>query len=423
MSEKKYMLREVEAVKTLPKKFNIADQIQYFNLDATKQDVSDWQSARLDAIDVNIPDWTDLIRVYDDVIVDSHLTGIIESIKDRIKATPFELVNENGERDDRTELFEKKWFFKLLDWAVESMYYPYSLVQLGKMIDNGFPEIELIKREYVIPNRNFIKESLNVYGTYKTGVDGWNYTDPKISPYYIMMKAPIELGLLDRVASHALGKKHMLIYLWKYVELYGSPARVGKTDLQDPDRRKNMELMLQNYGNSLWALMDKDGDDLELKGTTGGSSSGEPHLKAIDKANSEMSKALMGTDSVMDEKSFVGSAEVGERIFETKGTGILRMIKFIVNDELLPRMLYYTIPVQGLTFRWINEDKITFEQKLELIKTLAPYFELNEEEISELGFNVQKKQNITHDEIIQAVKSKSKSVVADVNKMYNVISK
>jgi hypothetical protein len=416
--QSRLVIREVEEnlnKKNMPRKAELSDLIQYFNLEATKQDVKDWQRARLDAIDVFIPDWTDLIRVYDDVMVDAHLTGIIETIKDRIKATGFELVNENGEQDDRTEYFEKQWFFKFLDWAVEARYYPYSLVQLGDMVDNGFPEIELIKREYCTPNREFVKKSLETYGTYKHGVDGWKYTDPSLRPYFIMIESPIELGFLDRVATHALGKKYMLQYLWRYVELFGSPTRIGKTDIKDPERRKNMELMMSNMGNALWGVVDPD-DEVELVSASGSSSS-MPHLEAIDKANSEMNKALLGTDSMGDEQSFVGSAEVGERIFETKGTGILRDLKFLINDVLIPRMLHYQIDVKGLEFRWKVEEKISFENKLEAAKVLLPYYDIPEEELKDLGFEVTKKET-SQEQIIQAIKKNSKSIVAETNNMY-----
>ena len=59
----------------------ITELIDYYNLDAAKQDIKDWHDARLLALDYMIPDWTDLIRVYDDVMVDAFLSGIIMTIK------------------------------------------------------------------------------------------------------------------------------------------------------------------------------------------------------------------------------------------------------------------------------------------------------------------------------------------------------
>jgi len=404
--------------KTMPGRAKLDDLIDYFNLESTKQDVKDWQSARLNALDVHIPDWTDLIRVYDDVIVDSHLTGIVEIVKDKIKATEFEIVNDKGEVDDeKTGYFEKKWFFKFLDWAIEAIYYPVSLIQLGNMVDNGFPDIELIKREYVTPNREFVKKSLEIYGTYKHGVDGWVYTNPSISQYFIPVYPPTVLGMFDRVASHALGKKHMLIYLWRYGELFGLPIRIGKTDTKDPARRVNMENMMSNMGNAMWGVIDPD-DSVELKEAK--SNSSEPYLAAMNYSNKEMSKALMGTSSVMDETSFVGAAEIGERIYETKGKGYLRDLRFLINDELIPRMIKYMIPIAGCSFRWVNEDKVSYDQKIEAVKTLAPYFKLDKDEVGEkMGFALDEKEN-TQEDIIKAVQAKSKSIVAEASKMYSI---
>lgn len=406
--------------KRMPKNKDVVEQIDYFNLESTKQDVQDWQEARQIALDVFIPDWEDLIRVYDDVIVDSHLTGIIETIIDKVKCAEFEIVDSSGKKsDEKTDIFKKKWFFKYLRFAVEAYFYPYSLIQLGSMDDDQFKDIELVKREYIVPNKDFVKKSLYITGNYKHGQDGWVYTHPDMAKYFIMIKSDIELGLLDRVAYHALGKKHMLIYWWRYAELLGIPLRVGKTDIEDNARRRNMENMLKNMGSSLYTVVGLD-DQVELKEARSQANI-NMFKDNMQYSNSEMSKALLGSESMNQEKSFVGSAEVGERLFEAKGKGILRDVTFTINDELIPRMIWYGLPLNGYSFRFVNEDRVTYEQKLKAVQILSPNFELDEKEVGEkTGFTLKKKTiepKVSQE--IEAIKS-TNSVMAEVNKMYKI---
>lgn len=409
---------KAEMSKSMPKRADFLDEIHRDNLEATKQDVQDWQQARLNAIDIDLPDWVDLIRVYDDIIVDSFLTGVVEVTKDKIKATEFEIVDSKGNvNEEKQELFEKKWFFTFLDMCVESFFYPYTMIQLGDMVDGSFVNIKQVKREYIVPQYDFIKKNIYTMGAYQDGLDGWSVLNPNYEPYYILVKSDIELGLFDRVASHALGKKHMLIYLWRYGEIFGLPTRVGKTDIDDPLRRKNMELMLSNMGNNLWASMHPDD---ELAFVEGKSSAGNQiFLDAMNFSNKEMATALLGTDSLMNEKSFVGSAEVGERLFEAKGKSQLRNIKFVTNDQLLPRMTRYGVNMTGLKFRWVNEDKVSFDQKLEAVRILSPAFKMNAEEVGEkLGFILNEKED-PQKQAIEMAGILKKSSIPKLSAMYS----
>ena len=407
-----------EISKKMPKNADVYDKITYDNLDSYKQDIEDWQDGRIAALDIYLPDWTELIRVYDDVMVDSHITAIVEVIKDKIKAKPFEIVDSNGEvNEEKTEMFQAEWFFKFLDICVETIYYPYSIIQLGDVEDDQFKELKLIKREYVVPQKKFIKQSLYVFGTYKNGKDGWDYTDPKLSPYFIELLCDYELGLLDKIAYHALGKKAMLIYWWRFGEIFGLPMRIGKTDISDPARRTNMENMMTNMGNSLSAVIDPQDEVMLAEAKASGTVS--LFKDNLEYSNNEISKLLLGSSSVVDERSFVGSAEVGERIFEEKQKAICRKIAFIVQDKLIPRMLKYGFELNGYSFKWASEDTMKYSDKLEALKILPLHFDMDVEEVSEkTGFTLTEKEKISpENEIAKAIKAQSN--LKELKALYN----
>jgi len=405
-----------------PENTKIDENIDQYNLDATKQDVKDWQGARLTALDYMLPDWTDLIRVYDDVMVDAFLTGIVETIKDIVKSKEFKIVNKAGdEQEDKKTLFEQKWFFRFLDYCVDSFFYPYSVVQLGDMIDDKFKDIKLIDREYFIPQKNFVKKNLFSFGSYKHKFDGWDITQPELVNYYIVIKANHKLGLLDKVAYHSLGKKHMLIYWWRYGEIFGLPIRIGKTDIRDNARRRNMETMVSNMGNSLWGVIDPEDEVNLVESKSSGNNNFFKDL--MNHSNYEMSVALAGSETIFKEKSFVGSAEVGERIFELRQKSILRDVSFIINNELIPRMVIYGLPLKGLELKWVQEDNVSYDEKIRAVQTLGTLFSLDADEVgNKMGFKLIPKQMNQQNEVIEDIKNREKtSVMPEVKALYENI--
>ena len=192
--------------------------------------------------------------------------------------------------------------------------------------------------------------------------------------------------------------------------MFGLPIRVGKTDTQDNERRKQMEEMMENMGSSLWSVIDPE-DEVELVETK---STGQVDLfeKNLNYSNNEMSKVIIGSTSITDEKSFVGSAEVGERMFEQKQKSICRKIAFYVNNELIPRMVRYGLNLTGFTFKWINEDTVDVITKLEIVKTLSTIGKLDYDQLEEtFGFKIEQKAD-PRDEIIKAQKSNLKELKA-----------
>jgi hypothetical protein len=400
---------------------DITELIDYYNLDATKQDIKDWHDAKLLALDYQIPDWTDLIRVYDDVMVDAFLYGIIMTIKDIVKSREFRVLDKSG-KEQETELFDHKWFFNFLDWSVESFFYPYSVIFIGDMVNGTFNDMKLIPREYYIPQHNFVKKSLYSYGAYKHKFDGWDITSPELKNYYICVKTNEKLGLLDKVAYHAIGKKNMLIYLWRFAEKYGIPIAIGKTDIRDPARRTNLENMLTNMGSSLWVVADPE-DEVQLIETKSPSSNLNLFKDAKDSSNFEISVALAGSESLFKEKSFVGAAEVGERIFEMRQKSILRDIMFTINNELIPRMVWYGLPVEGWHIQWVNEDNVSYSDKISAVQTLQNHFELDPDEVGEkLGFTLKQKKDIMQEKTIDEIKNRdTTSVMPEVDALYKNI--
>jgi hypothetical protein len=139
-------------------------------------------------------------------------------------------------------------------------------------------------------------------------------------------------------------------------------------------------------------------------------------------SNNEISKNLAGSIGIFDEKSFVGSSEAGERLFEEFTTAFMREVMFVVNDELIPRMINYGFTLsEGDTFRFVSETKMDFKDKMEMIRILGTFFDLDAEQITEeTGYTVTKKE-LSFDSVAPAVTNLYKPYFDQIEKFKKLI--
>ena len=136
---------------------------------------------------------------------------------------------------------------------------------------------------------------------------------------------------------------------------------------------------------------------------------------AISMANQEISKAFTGVSGMFEEKSFVGSAEVQERVFKELILAFQRSIMFDVNDMLIPRMQKHgNFPDRA--FSWKADDLLSTLEKAEVITGLSPFYDITPEEVAKsTGIEIE----------AQAVSPevKQNAIASQVNNLYSKIKK
>jgi len=360
-------LGKIENVdKPQPTRTAITEQIIARQQFRQVEDVRKWRIALQMAEDPDIPSRHTLIRIYKDVILDGHISGIIKSIKNEIKAKEFMIINADGEEDkDKTKLFKKKWFFKFLDHTVEATFFGYSLIELGDIIEDGFPEMKLVPRENVVPEWDLVKPDI-----FNTERKGFPYREPPLKDWFIYIgEEDDNMGWLNGATPHALSKKNLFTEMWEFAEIFGMPIRQGRTDIHDTKKRKNMEEMMQRMGAAAWGVFDRDDEIVFAEAAKGDA---KVFIEPIKLDNEEISKGFAGQVAVFDEKAFVGSAEVQERLFQKFIITFMRQAEFVINDDLIPRMIIHGILQEGDKFKFKADETLTTIEKKDIIKDLLP---------------------------------------------------
>lgn len=341
----------------------------------TQKDMRSWRQAWQQAINIESPHRERLYDIYRDVEVDLHLSGCVDQRKGFVQKKSFKMVDVKGKRDDvATQLLEAAWFKDMVGYILDSRYWGHSLIQLGDVLtvdgEMRYTGVELVNRKHVIQEYGVIVREQG--DEWQTGIP---YREGPMADWVVEAGKPHDLGLFLKAATQTIPKKNMLAYWDQFGEIFGMPIRVAKTTARDPKDRSQIENMLSSMGAAAWGLF-PDGTDIDIKETTRGDAF-NVYDKRIDRANSELSKGILNQTMTIDNGSSLSQSEVHLEVFENVVEKDADLVKDIVNDQLLPRMVRHGFPVKGLHFEWDDSIDYTPEQQLEYEKMILDRFEVD----------------------------------------------
>ena len=149
--------------------------------------------------------------------------------------------------------------------------------------------MKLIPRKHVIPEYGRVITDLGQDWT--TGID---YRQPPFSDWLIEAGRPDDLGLYLKAASQTIPKKNMLAFWDTFGEIFGMPMRIARTTSRDQKEIDRLDQMLREAGTALSMVA---GMETEIEFVESGKGDAfNVYDKRIDRANSELSKLIIGPD-------------------------------------------------------------------------------------------------------------------------------
>ena len=355
----------------------------------TNQQINHWRDALQIAEDVERPDRTELMRVYQDIVLDEHLGAVMEQRILKAISDKWFIYNEDGEvNEDLSDLLDCEWFDDFMRLTLESIFYGYTLIQLGDQEGKGFKKVTAVRREYVDPVRRGVKPGL--YETDSTSLipfdkaPFWQWT--------VFVGKDKDLGLLNRATPLIIWKKNALQFWSEFGELFGVPWRIGKTNVDEQVRRDNLYKMLGEMGSAPYAVIDEE-DELQLIESQK-TDSYKVFDRMAERADKGNSKLILGQTMTTEDGSSRSQAEVHERVSEKYTHNDKKLIQRIVNNELLPRMRKLGMIPEGVYFGWDQEESLDFEERLKGIEILSRSgYKIAPDKIEELtGIPVEEKE-------------------------------
>lgn len=339
-----------------------------------KESISSWLNALKLAESVELRDKRPLICLYDEVLLDAHLKGVTELRKDFVTGNTFNVKKKSGKIDDKlTSMFRSAWFYDFLNLAMDSIFYGHSLIQIDGLINNTVSSVTLVNRENVIPETGeFIKDSYNY-------LDRESYIRPSQYKWLVeVFKSRTCLGDLKGIVPLVLWKRSAEQAWSEYSEIFGQPIRIAKTSSNVEMDRKRLSNFVQELGNSAWAVIDEE-ESIEFIETSR-TDAHEIYKELIDFMNKEISKVILGSTMIVDDGASYSQSKVHAQIGNLKTKSDLRMIEFLVNDFLIPKLQNLKVISQkGIIFSFDNSEILTLEEQSIIDERINKMYPLNKE--------------------------------------------
>lgn len=342
----------------------------------TRKDIADWHNAWQMAINVDNPNRSRLYDIYRDIDIDLHLSGCVSQRVGFVMAKSFKLVDAKGNINDQAlHIFDQAWFKQLLKYALEANLWGHSLIELGDITTDGdgcpcYTDVKLIPRKHVIPEYGRVIQQLGQDWT--SGID---YRAAPFTDWLIEAGRPDDLGLYLKAATQTIPKKNMLAFWDSFGEIFGMPMRIARTTSRDPKVMSQLEKMLKDAGASQYMVA---GQDTEIEFVESGKGDAfNVYDKRIDRANSELSKLIIGQTMTIEDGSSLSQSQTHLEVFQNLVDSDCTMLRDIVNNQLLPRMAKHGFPVKGLRFEWDNAVDYTPEQQVAYETMVADRYDVD----------------------------------------------
>ena len=349
---------------------NLRSYITPVQLQRIRQDVLSWREAIAESEQAWYPHRVKMQRMFLDTVLNGHVSACMSRRKNLTLLKDFKLCNsETMEEDEQwTKVLKKSWFTLYCNYVLDAQFFGYSLVSLGDLVNDEFPNLTTIRRFNVSPDR------MNVT-SYVYSLSGAPFAEDPYRLWNVFQSTPTEVGislcgygLLYKVAMYEIICRNVLGFNTDAAEMYGMPIRKGKTMKNNEDERAAFERALAQMGSAGYILMDTM-DELELVESSQSGSGFKVYESLEARCEKKISKLLLGHADALDSTAGKLGGGQGEESPTTQALEEVqaidsRMLENNINTELLPRLREMGISIPDNLCFQIKNDQERAEQRL-----------------------------------------------------------
>lgn len=263
--------------------------------------------------------------------------------------------------EDATKFLKVKWFRDFVHFGLEAKAYGYSLITLGDLIADAFPNLSIIKRWNVSPDRKNV--SMFTYS-----ISGAPFLEEPYVDWHVWVPTRTDVGSSDcgfgylyKVALYEIFARNTMSQNSTAAELFGMPIRVGKTNKTDETERGDFEQALANMGAAGYVLLDLM-DELTLEESKSLGAGYKIFESLETRCEKKISKIILGHADAMDSTpGKLGGGQDGEEspaaaAMRDVATVDMTDIEDLVSNVLFPKLI-------KLGFTQFKNRKFKFDNK------------------------------------------------------------
>ena len=348
--------------------------------------INQWQSALEFAQSIRRPRKYYLMEVYKLAMDDMHLTSQIDKRLLLLLGSQFHLIKDDGSEAEESTLIQTKWMHEMIKQYFLSLLFGYSVLEITK-----FDKSNLIEEIYSIDRRYLVVEEKSFLPSLTTNDHLVPYDSREYEKWIFEMNTG-GLGWLNKITPIAFYKRFGAGALSEYVDRYGMPMRIAKTDTDSSANLDRVEKMLKNMASNSYGVIDKDEEILFVERKD---NDAQVYETLIDYCNSEISKIITG--AVVGEKDNSGSRakeQVGDNILKTLVQGDKQNFTSWFNKYAKPKLVNLGYPIGNLTFEFI--ESIDIKPLWDRTKEALPYYEMDIDWLNKtFGLEITKEKDLS----------------------------
>jgi hypothetical protein len=341
---------------------NLRSYITPVQLQRIRHDIQLWREAVGEAEQAWYPHRVRMQRLYLDTILNGHVSACMSRRKNLTLLKDFKLCNAEGEENEQyTAILKKDWFKLYCNYVLDAQFFGYSLISMGDLVNDEFPQLTTIRRFNISPDR------LNVT-SYVYALSGAQFMDDPYRLWNVWVKTPTEVGislcgygLLYKVAMYEIICRNTMGFNMDAAELYGMPIRKATTTKTNEDERALFEKALAQMGSAGYILLDPT-DELELVESSMNGAGFKIYESLETRCEKKISKILLGHADALDSTTGkLGATQgqdspVSQSLMDIQ-TVDTRFLENNINTELLPRLREMGIYIPDDLYFEIKNDE------------------------------------------------------------------
>ena len=336
----------------------VVNQLNVISADRSKTDIGDLVTSLQSAESVHYPNRSRLYNLYDNILIDGHLTGIMSKRIDTVLNKNIHFSDANGKQVEALdELIKSLEFREVMRKILETPAYGISGMEF---IPGAEFKFEILPRKHIKPNLEIIAFDQN-------GDEGISYKD---HPFVWVTGQKNDLGYLLKCAPYAIWKRGNMADWAQYIEIFGQPVRIIYYDAYDEKTKIELKTVLDNTGSSL-ALMIPKQAQFEMKDGKQSNGNGELQEKFKKACDDEMSIVVLTNTETTNSSKGSGYAQAqthANQQLEITKSDIKYVTALLNSNKFLQILKGYGYPVDGGKFIFEKEaDTKAIKEQVDII--------------------------------------------------------
>ena len=325
-----------------------------------------WRQAIKMAEDVYYPDRSLLLDIYNEIMIDTHLSSVIDKRRDNIRAKKIRF-DTGGKPDDRIDaLIRMPWFGEMTSDVIDARFFGPTAAWCD-LSGGVFHKYRMLDRRHLLPEKHEFRNRQ----TDRSGID---YTQPPYSNYVLTCGREGDFGLLLKAVVWVLFKRGDVSDWATFNEMFAAPFRLGKYPQYDDEAKKALARACRDSAANSWAIIPNTTDLSLIQAQAAGSVTA--YEKLAEFCDKQISKAFLRNTMTLDAEGGQYKGDIHENSEKGVFASDLQYLMGFLNTEFVRLLNLHGFTIGNGGFVCEEEDHLCLTDRITIDMQVATQIEI-----------------------------------------------